>query len=100
MPPLSIAVCRSCLDVCLTHTGDAMNVQQEPASFTIGRSFSTSVLPGTWAIRQLAETLEVTQGQIEHQYAVLERLAEVADFEPQQAVRCLRLMANVDRQDV
>jgi hypothetical protein len=47
-----------------------------------------------WSLTQLEEILQYTAGLVEDDILVVERLAELANTMPAQAVRCLSMMLN------
>jgi hypothetical protein len=60
--------------------------------------FIDEEFPANWALEQLSEVLSRTGGKIDHDYAVMIRLAEIADIDPVLAVRCLRAILQKDRE--
>lgn len=60
--------------------------------------FVSEKFEDTWAIKQLDEALKIA-GKVEHEEAVVERLASLSQNMPREAVRCLEALVKGDRDD-
>jgi hypothetical protein len=60
--------------------------------------FIDEEFPVKWALEQLSKALSYTDGEIDHDYSVMIRLADIADIDPALAVKCLRTMLEKDRE--
>jgi len=70
---------------------------QELTAF--GWWFTAAAFPVGWILDELSKALTVTQGKIDHDFTVIRKLAEIANNDPKQAVRCLSLMTSADREN-
>ncbi len=60
--------------------------------------FASAKFDTDWALEQLQAALELSEGRIEPDFRVVERLAEIAGQYPQRAVNCLRRIVQRDKE--
>ncbi|NQU23890.1 MAG: hypothetical protein HQ567_21620 [Candidatus Nealsonbacteria bacterium] len=73
------------------------DAEESPDSWFFGEWFSSGQFPEQWAMEQLEQFVEVVP-IFQHDYAVVEQLAKIAQHNPARSVRILDRMARGDRE--